>query len=63
MELTMSVVVAGRERAAFSNPASKWGFKITTGSRCTGMTSDKSYSCPLKAHDAGTRMMKKLANT
>ena len=60
MELKMNVVVAERERGAFSNPASKWAYKITTGSRCTGMTSDKSYSCTLKAHDAGTRMMKKL---
>ena len=60
MELKMAVVVTGRERVAFSNRASLWGFKITTGSRCTGMTSDKAYNCPVKAHDAGNRMMKKL---
>ena len=63
MKLKMSVVEAERTRGAFSNPVTKWSFKITTGARCKGLFSGHKYSCPIRAAVAGEKMMEKLENS
>ena len=60
MDLKLSIVGAERTRGAVSNPITKWHFKISTGSRCRGLLSAYKYTCPIKAAEAGERMIKKL---
>ena len=60
MDFKLSTVEAERTKGAFSNPITKWHFKISTGSRCKGLVSTQKYTCPIRAVEAGERMLKKL---
>lgn len=59
-EINLTVVEGERDNLIFGNPIVKWKYMIKTGSRCPGITSNRTYKCPIRAEIAGERMIKKL---
>lgn len=58
--MKLSICNGKPERGTFCNALVSWRFKITTGARCSGVISSKSYRSPDLAYRAGERMMERL---
>ena len=52
--------VDGDRTGGYFPRVNSYRFKITTGPRCAGMVSEKSYATRIKAFNAGERMLIKL---
>lgn len=59
MKIKVTTTAAERKSGLFCDVIS-WRFTLTTGSRCSGLSSERTYKTQCRAYEAGERMVKKL---
>jgi len=61
--MELFVIDGERKSCAFSSSVISWRFRISTGPRCQGLNSTKTYKSRELAYKAGVRMIKKFDPT